>query len=78
MKAILTSFLVLATSLETQARLIQDWSGQEFFEESGLVVIAMPTTSCALSDQEWCKLFRESGAKSDSTHKLFRTLHPRG
>ena len=40
MKQILTSFLILATSLVAQARLIRNWSDQELFDQSDLVVIA--------------------------------------
>ena len=45
MKPIITTFLVLATSLVAQARLIKHWTDQELFEKSDLVLIATPTTS---------------------------------
>lgn len=44
-KPLINSFLVLATSLVAQARIIQHWSDQELLEKSDLVVIATPTTS---------------------------------
>lgn len=45
MKAILTSFLILATSLVAQARLIPHWFEQELLDKFDLVVIAIPTTN---------------------------------
>ncbi len=45
MKPTITSVLILATSLVAQARLIQNWSDQELYDQSDLVVIAAPTTS---------------------------------
>jgi hypothetical protein len=45
MKPYLTIVLILATSLVAQARLIRNWSDQELFDQSDLVVIATPTTS---------------------------------
>lgn len=45
MKTIITCFLILATSLVAQARIIPHWSDQELLEKSDLVVLATPTAT---------------------------------
>src|SRR5689334_4304386 len=45
MKKIIAAFLILATVLLAQARLMKSWSYQELYDQSDLVVIAKPIST---------------------------------
>jgi hypothetical protein len=45
MKRIIAVFLILATALVAQARLIKGWSYQQLYDQSDLVVIAKPIST---------------------------------
>src|SRR3989442_9380840 len=45
MKRLITVFLLLATALLAQARLMKSWSYQELYDQSDLVVIAKPIST---------------------------------
>ena len=51
MKKIITGFLILATTLATQARIMRSWSYQELFDQADLVVIAKPISSQDTTEQ---------------------------
>lgn len=48
MKPIITSFLILAISLVTQARLLRHWSDQKLFDLSDSVILTTLTSSAIL------------------------------